>query len=260
MAVRHEVVPQHAMPRCDAANIVQQRVPFAATGAGCRLDLDLMTYDTLLAFLGTATILTMAPGLDTAMVLRTAAVEGPRHGAAAALGIGLGCLCWGSAAAFGVGTLFAAFPMVFVMLKWAGAAYLGWLGVNLLLAPRRAFSTAGAATSPAPAPGFALGSALGHAARRGFMTNILNPKVGLFYLTLLPQFVPEGGEAGGSAFALALAHVAIATGWFILLAVATGLIRPALQRPQVMAGLDRVTGMVLILLGFHISLASGALA
>ncbi|AHE55398.1 LysE family translocator [Sphingomonas sanxanigenens] len=211
-----------------------------------------MNSDTLLAFLGTATILTMAPGLDTAMVLRTAAVEGARHGAAAALGIGIGCLCWGSAAAFGVGTLFAAFPILFVTLKWVGAAYLGWLGVNLLLAPRRAFSMAGAAAPQAPT--------LAQAAGRGFTTNILNPKVGLFYLTLLPQFVPEGAGAGDSAFTLALAHVGLATSWFVLLAVATGLIRPALQRPQVMAGLDRVTGMVLILLGFHLSLASGALA
>ncbi|MGF7150024.1 threonine/homoserine/homoserine lactone efflux protein [Sphingomonas zeicaulis] len=211
-----------------------------------------MNSDTLLAFLGTATILTMAPGLDTAMVLRTAAAEGPRHGAAAAFGIGLGCLCWGSAAAFGVGTLFAALPMLFLALKWAGAAYLGWLGVNLLLAPRRAFSAAGAVARGAPT--------LGQAAGRGFMTNILNPKVGLFYLTLLPQFVPAGDDASGSALTLALTHVAIATSWFILLAVATGLIRPALQRPQVMTGLDRVTGMVLILLGFHVSLASGVLA
>ena len=84
----------------------------------------------LLAFSVAAGLLTLTPGLDTALVLRAAAVEGPKRAALAAIGIGTGCLVWGAAAALGLGALLDASRLAFTVLKWAGAAYLVWLGVH----------------------------------------------------------------------------------------------------------------------------------
>ena len=205
-----------------------------------------MYVDNFTAFVATATVLTMAPGLDTAMVLRSAAVDGAARGVATALGVAIGCLCWGSAAVLGLSALLQAWPLAFTALKWGGAAYLGWLGLQLLVHPRRAFAPAGDVSADAPAVG------LDMAVRRGFATNILNPKVGLFYLTLLPQFVPPAADGHGYAFLLACTQAGIALAWFVLLAAITGAIRAWLRRPGVVPALDRFTGGIFILLGLQL--------
>lgn len=200
----------------------------------------------IVAFLLTATVLTMAPGLDTAMLLQSATTNGPRHGVATAGGIALGCLCWGTAAALGLTALLHAWPLAFEILKWGGAAYLGWLGAHLLIRPRRAGGNGEDATSPTVS--------LRWSVRRGYVTNILNPKVGLFYLTLLPQFVPPGAAGESYALFLAFTHVAIALIWFGLLAILAGGIRPWLRLPGVMPVLDRITGGVFVALGLQLGL------
>ena len=205
-----------------------------------------MTFQIWTIYLVTATILTMTPGLDTAMVLRTAASGGTGQGVLAALGIGLGCLCWGSAAALGLGALFTAWPLAFATLKLAGAGYLAWLGVNLLLRPR-AHLNASEPVHAAPWAGLL-------AFRRGFTTNILNPKVGIFYITLLPQFAPHGADTTSLSLQLALAHVALAIVWFMFLAGVTGAIRPYLRKPEVMKIVDRATGGVFVGFGLQLSL------
>lgn len=205
-----------------------------------------MFADTFAAFVVTATVLTMAPGLDTAMVLRSAAVDGAARGVATAVGVSIGCLCWGSAAVLGLSALLQAWPLAFTALKWGGAAYLGWFGLQLLLHPRQAFAPSGEVGAGAPAVG------IEKALRRGYVTNILNPKVGLFYLTLLPQFVPHAGAGRGYAFLLACTHVGIALAWFVVLATITGAIRPWLRRPGVVPALDRCTGGIFIVLGLQL--------
>src|SRR3954470_21846720 len=90
----------------------------------------------LLAFTAAAALLTVTPGLDTALVLRTAAVEGPRRALLAGLGICLGCLAWGATAAADLVLLLQASLFAYTALKWAGAAYLLWLGLKLLSSPR----------------------------------------------------------------------------------------------------------------------------
>jgi threonine/homoserine/homoserine lactone efflux protein len=208
-----------------------------------------MLASTFPAFLITATALTVVPGLDTAMVLRSATADGARHGAFTALGIAIGCLCWGAGAAFGLGALLATWPLAFEALRLAGALYLVWVGVRLLFHPRRAFA------SERTGPGSAAAGAL-RSVGRGFATNILNPKVGLFYLTLLPQFVPP--DAGGAyAFVLASAHVAVAFTWFVVLAVLTASISLWLRRPGVIGTLDRITGGMFVLIGLQLSLSAG---
>jgi threonine/homoserine/homoserine lactone efflux protein len=150
------------------------------------------TAQALIAFGLAAGLLTITPGLDTALVLRTAAAEGWRRAAAVAVGIGLGCLAWGAAAAFGAGALLVASHAAYTILKWAGAAYLVWLGVNLLRKPRAAFD-AGAGAGEAALGGLAAALA------KGFWNNLLNPKVGVFYVSFLPQFIPTGASPPPSA-------------------------------------------------------------
>src|SRR5690242_9226304 len=96
----------------------------------------------LFAFVAAATILTITPGVDTAMVLRSAASGGPRPAVFAAIGISAGCLVWGAAVSVGLGALLAASPLAFTLVKWAGAAYLLYLGAKLILRPRDRFDAA----------------------------------------------------------------------------------------------------------------------
>ncbi|HEX3917849.1 MAG TPA: LysE family translocator [Caulobacteraceae bacterium] len=195
----------------------------------------------LLAYLAAAALLTITPGLDTAMVLRAAAVEGPRRAGLAALGIIAGCLVWGAAVALGLGVLLVASHAAYVALKWAGALYLGWLGINLLLRPRSKFELEAPATRQ------------GNIFLRGLLTNLLNPKVGVFYISFLPQFVPAGMPAAPFMFGLAAIHGLLGIVWFAILIGATTPLRRWLQRQAVVRWLDRVTGVVF--LGFGLRLA-----
>lgn len=200
----------------------------------------------LLAFSLAAGLLTITPGLDTAIVLRTAAVEGPRRAALAALGVISGCLVWGAAVALGLGVLLAASSLAFTVIKWAGAAYLVWLGVGLILKPRERFELAAA---PGPPSGGDLAWM-----RRGFLTNLLNPKVGVFYVSFLPQFLPQGVAAGPFIFGLAVLHGVMGLIWFAVLIAATRPIAGVLRRAAVVRWLDRVTGGVFLAFGVRLAL------
>ena len=198
----------------------------------------------LLAFSVAAGLLTLTPGLDTALVLRTAAVEGPRRAAVAAIGIGGGCLVWGAAAALGLAALLQASALAFTALKWAGAAYLVWLGVGLLLKPRDRFDVgAGERTGASPLSWL----------RRGFLTNLLNPKVGVFYVSFLPQFLPQGVAPAPFIFLLAGLHVVMGLAWFAVLIAATRPIARVLKRPAVVRWLDRATGLVFLAFGARLA-------
>ena len=199
----------------------------------------------LLAFSVAAALLTITPGLDTALVLRTAAVEGPKRAALAGLGIVAGCLVWGAAVALGLGVLLAASNLAFTILKWAGAAYLVWLGIGLILKPRQNFDLSAPA---APAGGeFAW-------MRRGLLTNLLNPKVGVFYVSFLPQFLPAGAPAAPFIVLLAALHAAMGLAWFAALIAATRPLAGVLQRAAVVRWLDRLTGGVFLAFGVRLAL------
>ena len=198
----------------------------------------------LTAFTLAAGLMTLAPGLDTALVLRTATVEGPKRAALAAAGILSGCLVWGGAVAVGVGALLQASSLAFTGLKWIGAAYLLWLGVGLILKPRDKFSEDVAIDSPTHDLTWL---------RRGFLTNLLNPKMGVFYVSFLPQFVPDGVPAGLFMFGLAVLHDLLGVIWLGLLIAATQPIAKILRRPVVVRWLDRITGGVFV--GFGLKLA-----
>jgi threonine/homoserine/homoserine lactone efflux protein len=202
----------------------------------------------LLAFGLAATLLTITPGLDTAMVLRSAVAGGPRQAIATAIGIGLGCLAWGAAVALGLGIVLTASTLAYTVLKWAGAAYLQWLGMNLVFRPRSGMTDE--TTSPV------VPLSRSGAMRRGFLTNLLNPKIGVFYVTFLPQFVPAGSNVGLFSFALACIHVTLGTAWFAVLIAATAPLNRQMRRPSVVRMLDRLTGGVFIGFGMKLALSS----
>lgn len=203
-------------------------------------------WQALLAFSVAAGLLTITPGLDTAIVLRTAAVEGARRAALAAVGVITGCLVWGAAVALGLGVLLQASAMAFNVIKWAGAAYLVWLGIGLILKPRDRFDLS-APAGPAGASDVAW-------MRRGFLTNLLNPKVGVFYISFLPQFLPQGVPAGPFIFLLAALHGVMGLIWFAVLIGATRPLQGVLQRSAVVRWLDRLTGGVFLAFGVRLAL------
>jgi len=192
--------------------------------------------DNLLAFTFAATLLTLTPGLDTALVLRTATVEGKRQALQATLGINAGCLLWGAAVAFGLGALVAVSEVAFNLLKYCGAAYLAWLGVNMLLRPRRAFASAEADGKPA-----------GNWFIKGMLGNVLNPKVGIFYVSFLPQFIPQGQPLILWTFGLVSIHVLLGALWSLALISATRPLSGFLRRERVIQWMDRTTGMIFVL-------------
>ena len=148
-------------------------------------------------------VLNATPGVDFMLTVSRTLQGGWRAGVAAALGISAGCLVHALAAAFGLAALLAMHREAFVLIQWAGAAYLVWLGLGMLRQARRSSADAVADGAPA-AP-----SSLWADFRTGILTNVLNPKVALFFLAFLPQFVPAASPSQTQSFLLLGA-------WFIV--------------------------------------------
>jgi threonine/homoserine/homoserine lactone efflux protein len=170
------------------------------------------------------------------MVLRTAAVEGRRQAFRAALGIGAGCLLWGAAVAFGLGALIAVSELAYNVLKFCGAAYLAWLGLNMLIRPRQSIS-----------PTVEQGIGTSNWFVKGVTGNLLNPKIGIFYVSFLPQFIPHGQPLVAWTFGLVGIHVLIGLTWSIILIMATQPLAGILRREKVIKWMDRTTGMIFVL-------------
>lgn len=192
--------------------------------------------DNLLAFTFAATLLTLTPGLDTALVLRTATVEGKHQAFRAALGINAGCLVWGAAVAFGLGALIAVSQLAYDVLKYCGAAYLAWLGLNMLLRPRSSLTPV--ETDGKPSTNWFL---------KGMMGNVLNPKIGIFYVSFLPQFIPQGQSLIVWTFGLVGIHVALGLIWTSALIGVTQPLAGVLRREKVIRWMDRTTGVIFVL-------------
>ncbi|AJE47110.1 LysE family translocator [Celeribacter indicus] len=191
----------------------------------------------LLSFSIAAALLTITPGLDTALVLRTAAVEGPRRAMLAGAGVVTGVLAWGLITALGLGAILAVSDLAYRAIRLAGAAYLIWLGAGMLRAAIRPGPRPFAKVAAPPAPNWFL---------RGVMTNLLNPKVGVFYVSFLPQFLPEGVPVVAFSVLLAGLHAAMGLVFFAVLTVATVPFQTALSAPRLPRILDGLTGSVLI--------------
>lgn len=202
--------------------------------------------ETYLSFLLFATVLAAAPGPDTFLTLRASVVGGRRRGLLTMAGITLAGGIQGVLAAAGLGAVLAHSEPVFLTIRWAGVAYLTWLGVNALRdAMRRdgsVWEVAGTSTRVSGPAAF----------RQGFLCNLTNPKVLAFNIAVLPQFV---GEGQGVPALLAYAMTLVVVGSIVLLTVVQlgSVAARHLTRPRVRRGVDGATGVVM--LGFATALA-----
>jgi threonine/homoserine/homoserine lactone efflux protein len=199
----------------------------------------------LLTFTIAAGLLTITPGLDTALVLRTAALEGPRRALLAAGGIALGLLTWGLAAALGIGVVLAVSHTAYNIVRFAGAAYLIYLGITMLFRRHRE-------TSPMSTTDRVQRKNDSSSFLRGYLTNLLNPKVGVFYLTFLPQFVPAHVPVVSFSMLLAFIHACEGILWLGSIGYAIRFFSGWMRRPAVLKSIDRLTGTVLA--GFGLEL------
>lgn len=200
-------------------------------------------------FLLAAALITFAPGPDNLSVLSLGLSRGRRAGIGFGLGCALGCFTHTIWATLGVTALIAASDTAFAALKYAGAAYLVWLGVQALKSPGAKFTAEAEGTPPQ--------EAMRPYVMRGFVANAINPKVALFFLAFLPQFVdPARGAAAaqtallGTLFALQTVLIFGALGWYA--GTVGGWLR---GRPAVGRWLDRATGVLFIGLGIRLALA-----
>lgn len=162
-------------------------------------------------FMAATLVLNATPGVDLLLTVTRAAQGGARAGAMAALGIAAGCAVHALAAAFGLAALLAWSAVAFTIIKWAGAAYLVWLGIGMLRDAWRGAATQAVAGTATVTPALA-------DFKRGLLTNLLNPKVALFMLAFLPQFVPAQLQDKTPALLL-LGALFVLQGLLFLLAV-----------------------------------------
>jgi threonine/homoserine/homoserine lactone efflux protein len=209
------------------------------------------------AFALASTLLILAPGPDSLLVLRNTLRHGRRAGWVTASGTMSGLLAWAVAAAFGLSALLQVSDVGYSAVRLAGACYLLWLGVSSLWPFRGRPATPATAAGPAGAAGPAPGKAgWRRAYLNGLLSNLLNPKIGVFFIAFLPGFIPAG--APGPLFPLALGLWFIAeTGiWLATLAWMAARGAGWLRRSTVQRWLERITGVALI--GFGLRLASQA--
>jgi threonine/homoserine/homoserine lactone efflux protein len=197
-----------------------------------------MTWTQILAFAGVVTLGAMSPGPDFAVVVRRAVAGGRMAGTAAAAGVASGVFLWALAAAVGLVALLSVVPAVLTVVRIAGAAYLTYLGVQ-------AWRQSGRAAAPPERRGSAF--------RDGLLCNVLNPKAAVFFVALLPQFLPARPGPLDVLLLSALA-VAITLAWFGAVAQVVALLRRVLSRPRVRRTIDAVSGTVLIALGARLAL------
>jgi threonine/homoserine/homoserine lactone efflux protein len=195
-------------------------------------------------FLLVAVVVVITPGVDMAVVTRNALRDGRRAAVLTALGINLGILFWAIAAALGLAAVVAASATAFAAIKLAGAIYLVYLG--LLTLRRAGRKKARAAGPPVEANGRA-------AFRQGLVSNLLNPKIAVFFTSLLPQFAGAHGAAA-ELLLLGLLFNALGVVWLTAYALVAARGRSVLGRPAVERALERVSGIVLIGLGARLAL------
>jgi len=203
-----------------------------------------------LLFIAAGVLLNLTPGPDVFFIIAHAARRGVRAGVVAALGISAGCCVHVLAAAVGVSALVAASATAFGVLKWLGAIYLVYVGVRMLLAARRG----GAPSSARPGAADAA-VPLATVFRRGFLTNVLNPKVALFFLAFLPQFVDPGrGHVLVQFLVLGATMAVLDTLYELALVCVFARLRGRyLADPRVSRWQSRVSGVVLVALGLRLA-------
>jgi threonine/homoserine/homoserine lactone efflux protein len=192
----------------------------------------------LLPFLAVSAIVVVTPGVDMALVTKNALLHGRRSARATALGVNLGIFIWTLAAALGLAAVIAASAAAFTAIKLAGAVYLVYLGLRTLL---------GSHEPVASAP-------RGNAFRQGLASNLLNPKIAVFFTSLLPQFVDAQHARPQDLLLLGVLFNCLGVAWLLTYASLAARGRDVLRRPRVKRMLDRVSGVALVGLGVRLAL------
>jgi len=198
----------------------------------------------LVAFVGLAALLTILPGADMALVTKNVLTVGRRRTLATIAGIGAGCALHATASALGLSAILATSATAYYVLKTIGAGYLVWIGLQSI-------RDAGKPAAPAMTRSSrhqALGPFF-----QGFLTDVLNPKVAVFYLTFLPQFISPGEPVLRRSLLLAAVHIAMGFVWLTAYAWFVDRLGAVLTRPAVKTWLERATGGLLIALGTRLA-------
>jgi threonine/homoserine/homoserine lactone efflux protein len=204
-----------------------------------------LVWSSLAAAVLVLALLTVAPGPDVAVVTRVALASGRSAAARATLGIVVGCLVWVALTVVGLAAVLAASATAYAIVKVVGAAYLIFLGVQTLWRTRRGSTTHAAAAGSGPPAG--------HPFRTGLLTNLLNPKIAVFYTGLLPQLVPVGAPVSLTLSGLVGAHAVLGLVWLNLYAALLHGARGTLTRPRVRLVVERITGAVLVGFGLRVA-------
>ena len=190
----------------------------------------------LLTFIVVAAALTISPGADTMLVIRNVVAGNRRDGIMTAVGICSGLFVHATLSALGLSVILAHSALAFQVLKVAGAAYLVWLGV-------------------APAGKTQRDESAWHSFVEGLLTNVLNPKVAVFYLAFLPQFINVGDPVFAKSLLLAGIHATMGLVWLIALVTMLDRARSIVTRPHIRRRLEAVSGTVLVGLGVRLALS-----
>jgi threonine/homoserine/homoserine lactone efflux protein len=203
--------------------------------------------DNLLAFLGVSALVIVTPGQDTALTIRSTLLGGRRAGILTALGVSAGQAVWTLAASAGITALLLASEPAFLAVKLAGAAYLVFLGGQMLVRAAR--------RSPAPAHGGPVQGELTSwtAFRQGMISNLGNPKMAVFFTSLLPQFAPDSGPRFASFLALGLCFSTMTAAWLTGYAFAVARAKDVFERSRMRRMRDGLTGAVLVALGLRLA-------
>ena len=195
----------------------------------------------LVSYAIAVSLLTITPGVDTALVLQASFSKEKDSMLNAALGILLGCATWGLLVAFGLGTLITSNESLYFTLKTLGAVYLIWLGINALLKLRN--KSVSDDTSIQKFDNFL---------SQGFFANMLNPKVGLFYISLLPQFIPQAANVFTYSLFLVFIHIMLSAIWFWLIAKTVNKSRRTIQSNRSARIVKALTGIIFISFGLKL--------
>jgi len=207
-----------------------------------------MDATTWLAFAGVSAVMIMTPGPDTAVTVRSALVGGRAAGLMTALGVATGLTLWAVATSAGMVALLLTSEPMFLAVRYAGAAYLVLLGIQALRAalrsPGRLEPAARARSRLRPSAAF----------RQGLVSDLGNPKIAVFFASLLPQFAPPGRAAFGVLLLLGVMFAALTVGWLTLYTVLVARAGEVLHRPRLRRAIEGATGAILVGLGLRIAL------
>ena len=203
----------------------------------------------LAAFAAVSAVVICTPGQDTALTIRNTLLGGRRSGVTTAGGVAVGQAVWTLAASVGLVAILSASQPLFLALRLAGAAYLVHLGLQSLRAaltrrPEHEIAVSGAALSPQ------------RAFRQGLVSNLANPKMVVFFTSLLPQFVSPGGRVFLTSLLLGLAFCVLTLAWLSAYALTVARARRLLERPRARRTIDAISGAVLVTLGVRVAVAA----